>query len=275
MQIAEVGGVRLLPSPGLKGQCPLCGRSALAKCGDINRWHWSHAGRRHCDPWQENEGPWHRTWKSLFPLEMQEIVHYDEATTEKHIADIKRSDGWVIELQNSPMSIQEMESRESFYGDKMIWIVNAEKFRHHISIFEALPDPKADFVADLIIVQPHPQWKNNRVIIKGDGGSLMFWRRSDVRPDGTPTHELHSGGSLGDLVTRNYIGHHLCLWQHSREVWLRAKRTVVLDFGSEVMWAIRRYGVEQFFCLQKTLKSALIESLLARQSPTIGSVTRR
>jgi competence protein CoiA len=218
----------------------MCSRSALAKCGDINRWHWSHAGRRHCDPWQENEGPWHRAWKSLFPLEMQEILHYDKATGEKHIADLKRSDGWVIELQNSPMSIQEMESRES-----------------------------------LIIVQPHPQWKNNRVIIKGDGGSLMFWRRSDVRADGSPTHELHSGRSLGDLVTRNYIGHHLCFWQHSREVWLRAKRTVVLDFGSEVMWAICRYGVEQFFCLQKTLKSTLMESLLAGQSLAIGSVTRR
>lgn len=241
-----------------------------AKCGEVKRWHWAHSGRRHCDPWQENEGPWHREWKRLFPPEMQEIVHFDETSGEKHIADLKRSDGLIIELQNSPMSIDEMESRERFYGDNMVWIVNAEKFTSHISIFEALPDPTADFVADLIIAQPHPQWRRNMVKRKDDGSTLMFQRRSDVWPDGTPTHEVHSGRSLGNLVTQHYIGHHLCLWQRPHEVWLRSKRPTIFDFGSEIMWAACRYGVQQFFCLQKTPKAALVESLVLGRSLAIG-----
>lgn len=201
---------------------------------------------------------------------MREIVHHDVATGEKHVADVKRADGLVIELQNSPMSIEEMESRERFYGEKMLWIVNAEMFAHNITTFEALPDPKADFVADLIIAQPRHEWLRNLVIVKGDGSTLMFHRRSDVWPDGKPTGEVHSGRSLGDLVTRHYLGHHLCLWKKPREVWMRSKRTTIFDFGSEVMWVACRYGVDEFFCLQKTLKSALIESLLAGDAPAIG-----
>lgn len=125
MEVALVNGERATPAPGLKGECPLCGKPAQAKCGPIIRWHWAHAGRRHCDPWMENEGPWHRAWKALFPFEWQEVVAYDH-TGEKHIADVKRPDGTVVELQNSPMSIEEMQSREDFYGDRMMWIVNAE-----------------------------------------------------------------------------------------------------------------------------------------------------
>ncbi len=275
MDVALVAEVRLPPSPGLKGQCPLCRKPALAKCGDINRWHWAHAGRRHCDPWQENEGPWHRKWKSLFPFELREIVHHDAVTGEKHIADLKRSDGLVIELQNSPMTITEMESRESFYGDKMIWIVNARTFMHQIHLFEALPDPQADFVADLIFAQPQPQWLKNMMPMEGDGSGLMFMCRSDVRSDGTRMVEVHSGRSLGDLVSRHYLGHHLCLWQKPREVWLRSKRITVFDFGTEVMWATCRYGSERFFCLQKTLKGAFIESLVAGRSPALGCAAHR
>ena len=47
----------------------------------------------------------------------------------RHIADIN-SNGYVIELQNSPISPEEIISRESFY-DKMIWIFNAKNFWFH------------------------------------------------------------------------------------------------------------------------------------------------
>lgn len=140
MEVALIDGGRKEPAPGLKGECQICGKPAQAKCGPIISWHWAHAGRRHCDPWMENEGPWHRAWKALFPFEWQEVVAHDHAG-EKHIADVKRPDGTVIELQNSPMSIEEMFSREQFYGEKMIWIVNGEKFKEHIQIGDALPPP--------------------------------------------------------------------------------------------------------------------------------------
>jgi hypothetical protein len=218
----------------------------------------------------ENEGPWHRAWKALFPFEWQEVVAYDHAG-EKHIADVKRPDGTVIELQNSPMTIEEMESREAFYGDRMVWVVNAEKFRDQIYILDALPDPKAEFVADLIFAQPSPDSRRNNVVIRGDGHSLMFFRRSDVWPDGSPTYEVYSGQSLGDLVVKNYIGHHLCLWLKPREVWNRAKRLVIFDFGGETMWAACHYGIDKFFCVRRVSKSTLIQSLLFSKEPILSA----
>ncbi|SDS78922.1 hypothetical protein SAMN05216222_2280 [Pseudomonas prosekii] len=269
MEVALVNGARAAPAPGLKGECSLCGRPAQAKCGQIIRWHWAHAGRRHCDPWMENEGPWHRAWKALFPFEWQEVVAHD-AKGEKHIADVKRPDGTVIELQNSPMSIEEMESREAFYGERMVWIVNAEKFRSQITIQEALPNPQANFVADLMFVQPTTGPRTNNVIIRGDGRSLMFYRRSDVWPDGKPTYQLHSGQSLGDLVVQNYVGHHLCVWLKPREVWKRAKCLVVFDFGGEAMWAACHSGADRLFCVRRVSKGKLIQSLLDGKEPVLS-----
>ena len=270
MDVAVVDGQRLPPAPGLKGVCERCGAPAQAKCGPIVRWHWAHAGRRHCDPWMENEGPWHKAWKELFPFEWREVVARDHKG-EKHVADVRRPDGVVIELQNSPMSIEEMQSRESFYGPRMIWIVNAQRFRDQLHILEALPNPDADFVADLEFVPPIPAALRNRVKIRSDGQSLMFYRRSDVFPDGGRTWELHSGRSLGGLVAENYIGHHHCVWIKPREVWKRAERTVVLDCGGGTLWAIRRYGVEQFFCVQRVAPGPFISSLLDGRMPELSS----
>ena len=63
-------------------------------------------------------------WKNCFPQHCQERVHIDERTGEKHIADVKADSGLVVEVQHSPIAEDEMQSRESFYGD-MIWIVDA------------------------------------------------------------------------------------------------------------------------------------------------------
>jgi hypothetical protein len=48
----------------------------------------------------ENETEWHRAWKDQFPPEWQEIVHL-AGDGERHIADVKTGDGWVIEFQHS------------------------------------------------------------------------------------------------------------------------------------------------------------------------------
>jgi competence protein CoiA len=103
MQFALVDRQRHLPTPKMTGRCPVCGDGALAKCGSKVIWHWAHAGRRHCDPWWQNETLWHRCWKSYFPEPWREVVHVDDETGEKHIADVKTAGGLVVEFQNSPM----------------------------------------------------------------------------------------------------------------------------------------------------------------------------
>lgn len=65
---------------------------------------------------------WHRAWKDQFPADWQEIVHHAEGG-ERHIADVKTHDGWVIEFQHSNIKPDERKSREAFY-QSLIWVVD-------------------------------------------------------------------------------------------------------------------------------------------------------
>lgn len=258
MDIAVVDGQRMPPAPGLKGVCERCGAPAQAKCGPIVRWHWAHAGRRHCDPWMENEGPWHKAWKEVFPFEWRENVRCDEATGEKHIADIRRPDDLVIELQNSPMPIDEMQSREQFYGKKMIWIVNAEDFSKHISLGAALPDPE------------HHQLEEYRLALPIFGPQaatswLGYFRRAelDARASESDLVELFHGKEFENLEG-SHRGHRAWSWKKPREVWLHAKRTVLLDFGvSSCLWALVDYKGHVGKAIYPVAREQLIQAALS------------
>ncbi len=122
MKFALVNGQRQEAQPNLSGKCPTCDHPMVAKCGEVRMWHWAHQGSRFCDPWWENETEWHRAWKDQFPDEWQEIVHHAE-NGERHIADVKTGDGWVIEFQHSSIRPDERRSREAFYRS-LIWVVD-------------------------------------------------------------------------------------------------------------------------------------------------------
>ncbi len=125
VKFALVNGQRQEAQPNLSGECPGCGRPMVAKCGEVRLRHWAHKGRLLCDPWWENETEWHRAWKDLFPVEWQEIVHL-AGDGERHIADVKTGDGWVIEFQHSHIKPEERRSREAFYP-KLIWVVDGTR----------------------------------------------------------------------------------------------------------------------------------------------------
>ena len=125
MNFAIVEGERHKPQKGLRGKCIACESEMVSKCGDVRLPHWAHKGKRHCDPWWENETEWHRGWKNLFPEEWREVPSKDENGV-THIADIKRPDGFFIEFQNSAISKEEVESRNQFYKN-LIWVVNGSR----------------------------------------------------------------------------------------------------------------------------------------------------
>ena len=122
MKFASVDGERQEAQPGLSGECPACESPMVAKCGEFRAWHWAHRGRRHCDPWWENETEWHRNWKNRFQANWQEIVHPAEDGGQ-HIADVKTGDGWVIEFQHSHIKPDERRSREAFYPN-LVWVID-------------------------------------------------------------------------------------------------------------------------------------------------------
>lgn len=124
---ANVEGTRTRATPGASGICPGCSSPVIAKCGEINIWHWSHLAERDCDPWFEPECRWHLEWKEMAPSGQCEV------TIGGHRADIVTIDGRVIELQHSSLSPSEVREREQHYG-KMIWIIDASEFEGNLSI---------------------------------------------------------------------------------------------------------------------------------------------
>lgn len=122
MKYAIVNGEKTEAFKGGKGVCPCCSSDLIARCGDVKINHWSHKGTRNCDFWWENETEWHRQWKNQFPKEWQEIVHFDE-NGEKHIADVKTKNDWIIEFQHSYLKPEERNSRIAFYS-KLVWVID-------------------------------------------------------------------------------------------------------------------------------------------------------
>ena len=184
MKFALVSGKRSTPSPRLRGDCAYCDREMIAKCGQVKMWHWAHKSRASCDPWWESETEWHRNWKNQFPTDWQEVVHFDQANGEKHVADVKTPFGLVIEFQHSPIEQLEVESREAFYG-KLIWVVDGDRgsldpgyFSVELCTVEpASFDPLAYFLKWWGKSRLLPNWaKTNAPVYFDFGDEEALWR---------------------------------------------------------------------------------------------------
>ncbi|MBD79032.1 MAG: hypothetical protein CL840_08945 [Crocinitomicaceae bacterium] len=109
---------------GEKAHCRGCGAVVIGRKGKIRKEHWYHPNKD-CDSWYEPITDWHISWQNQFPVENIEIGIADSTGKIVHRADILLNNNLVIEIQNSPISIKDIEKRESFYGkNNMIWILN-------------------------------------------------------------------------------------------------------------------------------------------------------
>lgn len=122
---------------GLTGVCPHCNTPVIPKCGEINVHHWAHKSLSECDTWSEGETDWHLKWKSYFPPEYTEVTVVRDGI--KHRADLRLSTGWIVEFQNSPISIDAIRERNEFWG-KVIWIFNAHDIYNDRFEWSAAPD---------------------------------------------------------------------------------------------------------------------------------------
>lgn len=242
MQYSSVDGKKFPPFPKGRGICSVCDSETIAKCGEKVMWHWAHKSKMDCDPWWENETEWHRNWKEHFPENFREIVHLCGVTGEKHRADIKSDKGIILEIQNSPISLEELRAREDFYKN-MVWIVNGEKFRSRFKIWRApLPDPEHSGFEDIIFIQT-----------KYESSCTMFMRKSGKWPMAQvfPTREI------AKKIHNAYRGHHSFHWTRPHIAWTEAKCPVFLDFGTEILWKIENYR-DQFNCVRAMTKEEVI-----------------
>ena len=273
MKFSFVNGIRQEPAPRLKGVCCHCGSATQAKCGSRKVWHWAHITLQHCDSWWESETEWHRLWKSYFPNQNQEIVHFDDATGEKHIADIKTNNAMVIEIQNSPMSESEMLSRENFYG-KMMWIVNGEKFKNNFTILGKLPDPKSEIAQQVRfpvgIRHEGNQPKNahersitfGRFHLRNENPDYEKMLKSELSPPYYLMIKMpcpEEDHRVRKDIEVSYVGHHVFMWKNPRSVWFESTKPVFIDFGGDELWRLMYYDTTGLKCVKKVSKTSLIE----------------
>lgn len=142
MKYALVAGERMEAATGLRGVCPACKSEMIPHCGEQLAHHWKHHGKRVCDPWWENETEWHRAWKNQFPADWQEVVLRNKQTGEKHIADVRTKQNWVLEFQHSPIKREERQSRDAFYK-RLVWVVDlSESKRDRKQLLRAFDEGK-------------------------------------------------------------------------------------------------------------------------------------
>ena len=257
MKYALVDNRKVEAFPKGKGLCICCNQETVAKCGSKRLHHWAHKSLKHCDSWWENETEWHRNWKSLFPVDWQEVVHFDKETGEKHIADVKTDKGFVFEFQNSPMSLEELKSREQFYKE-MLWIVNGEKFKNNFYILGELPDPRDTYFSDIAFCSTG---KNN--IARG------YWKYSE-NPDWQQNSEkimlvrIYDYNGIKPKVEASYVGHHLFDWAKPKEVWFYSQCDVFIDFGGKVIWKLMKYGRNGLYCVRRIDKEYFINRATGR-----------
>lgn len=272
MQYALLNGEKSEASPALKATCFCCNEKVIAKCGSIKVWHWSHFPKMHCDPWWENETEWHRKWKSFFPLDQQEVVHFNEEKGEKHIADVRTFEGTIIELQNSPISQEEFKSREGFYK-KLIWIVNAANFKGEFYALPfRLPPPDSELAKELEIYSPPilrryhggvvapPQMcrKSQIRVMEHDGLTVTYYPgKLYASNEYLRTHKIKY---IEEEIDEIYDGHNFFIWKNPREVWYTSTKKVYFDFGEPVLYELIRFNHKNH-CIKIIDKLALINTL--------------
>lgn len=181
MKYAMVDGVRVEAMKGQKGECPACGAQVISKCGEKKIWHWSHKSKIECDSWWESETLWHRDWKNHFPEPWQEIPQISE-TGEKHIADIKTKDGWVLEFQHSAIAPEERRSRDSFYKP-LAWVVNSFRLKSGVQLFNYFQ--RSESVSDGLPAMKLVQPASNRLLRDwSELNSLVFFDFSINKNEG-------------------------------------------------------------------------------------------
>ncbi len=103
-----------------------------------------------------------------------------------HRADLVTADGWVVELQHSSISPEEIATREEFYGQRMLWLFDATEPARENRIAYRKSEPAAGGRRYVTFRWYYPRktlaWCNRRVLLDVGGGHLLSLRR--IYPNG-------------------------------------------------------------------------------------------
>lgn len=108
-------------TPGARTTCHACGRTLIARCGEIYVNHWAHESGSSCDDWTEPDTDWHLEWKQALPKEwVDQVVERDGS---RRFVDALLPDGTGVLFRRRRPSPEETRKREAFFGaENVIWV---------------------------------------------------------------------------------------------------------------------------------------------------------
>ncbi|MBB2148211.1 competence protein CoiA family protein [Pedobacter gandavensis] len=168
------------------------------------------------------ETPWHRNWKKEFPASFREVSFSDQALGELHRADVHTSCGTTIEFQNSPICLQELESREAYYP-KLVWVLNGKKFKG-FRILKHLPDVDDPRLSGYEFCHMD---------------HLSMIRKADLLQAKGTTKVLnfHHPELKNIPLTSHYYS--FC-WKNPHRVWYQAKCPLIVDLGGHFLYQLKQ-----------------------------------
>jgi len=168
------------------------------------------------------ETAWHRDWKMAFPPSFREIVFWEESNQQQHRADVYTPCGTTLEFQNSPIGMEELESREAFYP-KLVWVLNGKKFKG-FRILKHLPDVNDPRLAGLEFCH---------------SDHLSMIRKSDLlHGKGKPSLLNFYHPELKKLpLTSHYYSFY---WKHPHRVWYQSKCPIIIDLGGHFLYQLKQ-----------------------------------
>lgn len=278
----DKNGSKVKASPNVKALCPNCKYPVIAKCGELNVWHWAHENLTNCDTWNyEPITAWHLGWQEKFNIEQREV--YLHKFSQYHIPDIVTKKGLVIEFQNSEISTYEIHERERFY-EQMIWVIKAKEFKHNLKLKEFPVDAwkesfliwivPNDFNGYCIKIPFDPHTEQILESLKlcnykkdyDEDTDIEFWYNKKKDPKQKIEKEVLNAFSGYFLDTKlsnkldditNYPTNFK--WLHLRKSWLSANMPLFLDLNNGYLFWIKRLydngnGFGQVFSKRKFLK---------------------
>jgi hypothetical protein len=138
---------------------------------------------------------WHLGWQERFPEHMREV------TIGPHRADVKTSK-CVIEFQHSPISVEDIQAREAFYGN-MVWVFDW---------------PRVTIYGDNVVMDAMgPPYTNHKHMFDRDAYLAILDRASETLSRITKTLFLDTGDNLFRCTSPNRLfrtSSGKCWWGH-------------------------------------------------------------
>ncbi|MEJ5995721.1 competence protein [Pedobacter sp. Du54] len=161
------------------------------------------------------ETVWHSDWKKSFPEAYREKTFLNRNMGYYHRADVFTACGTAIEFQNSPICLEELQSREAFYPN-LIWVVNGAKFKG-FKVLKHLPD-----VDDIRLLDFEFSHTANLTMVRKGESKKMTFHHPELR--------------IIPLTSHYYSFR----WLNPHRVWYEAKCPIIIDLGGYFLYQLKQ-----------------------------------